>query len=119
MMTELSMILKRIRLEHGQILKKMADSLQVTSSYLSAVENGKRPMPKDWPEKLRKQYGLNSIQVEEIRVAAAKLTKSVKIDLENKSEAKRDVALVFARTFENMDDDFAMQIKEMLKKESE
>ncbi len=119
MMTELSMILKKIRLEHGQVLKKMADSLQVTSSYLSAVENGKRPMPKDWPEKLRAQYGLNSSQVEEIYIAAEKLTKSIKLNLENKSEAKRDVALIFARTFENMDDEFALQIKEMLKKEGE
>lgn len=114
MMTELSMILRKIRLENGQVLKKMADSLGVTSSYLSAVENGKRPMPKEWPEILSKEYHLNQRQLEEIHVAADKLTKTVKLNLEKKSDAKRDVALVFARAFENMDDTFALQIKDML-----
>lgn len=117
MMTELSMILRKIRLENGQVLKKMADSLGVTSSYLSAVENGKRPMPANWPEILGEKYNLTQAQIEEIRLAAFKLAKNIKINLENESDAKRDVALVFARTFENMDDDFAIKIKKMLTKE--
>ena len=53
-MTELAKILKSIRLGNGQILKNMSDALNVTSSYLSAVENGKRPMPEEWIEKLEK-----------------------------------------------------------------
>lgn len=119
MMTELSMILKKIRLENGQVLKKMADSLQVTSSYLSAVENGKRPMPKEWLGKLKESYSLNDEIVEAIRLASDKLAKSVKISLENTSDEKRDVALVFARTFDNMDDAIALKIKEMLMKEDD
>lgn len=113
-MTELSKILRKIRLENGQILKKMADSLGVTSSYLSAVENGKRPMPKEWLQKLAQEYELSQERVDEIRVAADKLTKTIKLNVANKSDIQRDVALVFARAFENMDDDFALQIKDML-----
>lgn len=119
MMTELSILLKKIRLENGQVLKKMADSLQVTSSYLSAVENGKRPMPKEWLAKLKDGYNLSEEKVEDIRIAADKLAKSVKISLENTSDSKRDVALVFARTFDNMDDAIALKIKEMLTRESD
>ena len=44
MITELGKHLRKIRIDHGEILKNMADKLGVTSSFLSAVEIGKRNM---------------------------------------------------------------------------
>ena len=45
MITSLGTFLRRLRLAKGEILKDMAESLGVSSAFLSAVENGKKKMP--------------------------------------------------------------------------
>jgi transcriptional regulator with XRE-family HTH domain len=45
MLTEFGQYLRKIRIDCGDLLKDMADKLGVTSSYLSAVETGKRNVP--------------------------------------------------------------------------
>lgn len=72
-MTELTKILKGIRLEKGQVLKDMSNALGVTSSYLSGVENGKRPMPEEWLNLLKETYALDSKTVERISSVADEL----------------------------------------------
>ncbi|KHF28295.1 Helix-turn-helix domain protein [Anoxybacillus sp. BCO1] len=51
MLTEFGRFCRKLRIDNGELLKHMADKLGVTSSYLSAVENGKRNVPQDWVEK--------------------------------------------------------------------
>lgn len=113
-MTELAKILKSIRLGNGQILKNMSDALNVTSSYLSAVENGKRPMPEEWIEKLKKAYGLSSEMLDKIADAADELRVSIKMNLDNATQTKKEAAVVFARSFEDMDDQTAKSIINIL-----
>lgn len=48
MLTDLGRLLRKIRIDHGEILKDMANRFGVTASYLSAVENGKRAVPEAW-----------------------------------------------------------------------
>ena len=38
---------RKIRIDYGEILKNMADKLEVVF-FLSAVENGKKKMPSNW-----------------------------------------------------------------------
>ena len=56
MLTEVGRFLRKLRIDHGEILKDMADKLDVTVSYLSAVENGKRHMPSEWNERICDDY---------------------------------------------------------------
>ena len=44
MLTSLGRFLRKLRIDRGEILKNMAEKLEVTSSFLSAVENGKKRM---------------------------------------------------------------------------
>ena len=115
-MTELGKILKIIRIKRGEILKTMSENLGVTASYLSAVENGKRPMPSEWLEKLEKEYSLDAETMVNLQNAADKLVKSIKLDINKASNEKRDAALVFARSFDSMDEKTANDIKKMLLK---
>ena len=41
-MTDFAKALRILRIERGEVLKDMADKLGITSSYLSAIECGKR-----------------------------------------------------------------------------
>ena len=113
-MTTLSRILKMIRLENGEVLRDMAEKLGVTASYLSAVEKGRRDMPKEWIQKIRKLYDVDEKTLERIKVAAEELKKSLKLDLQGASEAQRGAALVFARAFKSMDDKTAEGIRNIL-----
>ena len=42
MITRFGKELRKIRIDHGEILKDMAEKLQVTPSFLSSVEVGKK-----------------------------------------------------------------------------
>lgn len=42
MLTAFGKEVRKIRLDRGELLKTMADSLGVKSSYLSAIEHGKK-----------------------------------------------------------------------------
>ena len=42
MSTTLGAFLRKLRLQHGEKLKDMAENLNVSSAFLSAVENGKK-----------------------------------------------------------------------------
>ena len=45
MLTALGRFLRKIRIDRNELLKDMADKLEVSASFLSAVENGKKSMP--------------------------------------------------------------------------
>ena len=47
-LSDFAIFCRKLRIDNNQILKEMADLLDVSSSYLSAVENGKRNIPNDW-----------------------------------------------------------------------
>jgi transcriptional regulator with XRE-family HTH domain len=53
MLTQLGIFLRKLRLDRGEILKDMAIKLNVSSSFLSAVENGKKRIPQSNDRKSR------------------------------------------------------------------
>ena len=50
MITPFGKSLRNIRMDRGMLLKDMAQDLDVTSSYLSAVEVGKRNVSENWKD---------------------------------------------------------------------
>lgn len=65
-LSDFALFCRKIRLDNNQILKEMADSLGVSSSYLSAVENEKRKIPEDWYEKISTLYNLDKDKKDEL-----------------------------------------------------
>ena len=53
MLTSIGKFLRKLRVDHDEILKDMAEKLEVTVSFLSAVENGKKHMPAAWNSRNR------------------------------------------------------------------
>lgn len=118
MLTLFGKTIRKLRIDHGEILKDMADYLKVSSAFLSAVENGKKKIPQDWVERLAEHYCLDQEKKEELRrayeIANDEMTKSIKIDFGDTSALKKRTALLFARSFEDINDDTAEKIYEML-----
>lgn len=112
MLTRFGKQLRKIRIENDQRLKDMADKLEVTVAYLSAVENGNRKVPDAWVHIISKEYHLNEQEQIELQQAAYEDKKEIRISLED--AARADLALSFARKFKNMTNDDLNKLQEFL-----
>jgi transcriptional regulator with XRE-family HTH domain len=92
----------------------MADKLGVTSSYLSAVETGKRNIPDGWVEKIAQFYGLDMLEQDALQAAATNSVRAVTMDLSNMVPKRRETALLFARKFDDVDDSAIETIRKLL-----
>ena len=99
MITPFGKSLRNIRMDRGMLLKDMAQDLDVTSSYLSAVEVGKRNVPEEWPRKIGKMYDLSDEEIENLEAAATASASQIKLDL---SDATNELAVAFARRFNDL-----------------
>ncbi|WP_227865690.1 helix-turn-helix domain-containing protein [Clostridioides sp. ZZV14-6045] len=57
-LTEFGKFSRKLRIEKDEILRDMSEKLNVTVSYLSAVETGKRSVPKSWENIMIEKYNL-------------------------------------------------------------
>lgn len=112
--TEFGKALRKLRIDRGDILKTMADKLNMTASYLSAIECGKRNIPSDLISKLTLVYDLTAAEQEILSEAHDRSLNSIEIELSTNSTNKRDLALQFARKFDDIDDDIAIQMLKFL-----
>lgn len=116
MRTRIGDFLRNLRMSHNQRLKDMAELLGVSSAFLSAVENGKKSMPEPWLKKLTLEYGLSNEQTEEIRDAALESQNAIALNLKKASPINRELAVSFARQFDEMDEETSKMILQVLKK---
>ncbi|MEG2342446.1 MAG: helix-turn-helix transcriptional regulator [Bacilli bacterium] len=116
MKTEFGRFVKEIRFKEKENLRQMAEHLKVSSSFLSAVEVGKKAVPKDWVEKISLIYSLNIKEQDELKNCIDKDSGKVIINIENMETEKRDVLMLFARTINTADQKTLAELKEMLNK---
>lgn len=116
MLTTLGKFLRRLRLDRDEILKDMAEKLSVTSSFLSAIENGKKKMPNTVKDKLLKYYTLSESELEEFEKALLESNDTVEINIADTTSQKKDLAIAFARSFDNLNDDDIRIFTEFLNK---
>ena len=104
-----------LRIRNHEVMGDMAKKLNVSVPFLSAVENGKKNVPEGWKKLLVQIYNLN--QDEEIQLSNAidESKTQIKIYLDRAGITQRQVALQFTRSFDEMDDDTAKKILELLR----
>lgn len=115
MLTTLGKFLRKVRIDHGEILKNMADHLCVSVSFLSAVENGKKKVPEDWEEKIVRAYQFNDFQRFELQKSIAEANKVVEMNLEGLNAKQVEVAVSFARIFPDFTEAELMEIQKLIR----
>lgn len=105
MLTKVGKYLRFMRLNNDEILRDMAARLKVTSAFLSAVENGKKKMSKRMRETLITEYRLSDEEIRALDDAILESNDSVEINIRTLSEAKRGLAISFARSFGELSDE--------------
>lgn len=119
MITEFGKALRKLRIDRNEVLKDMADKLQMTSSYLSAIECGKRNIPSDFISRIVDIYRLNEEEIRILHEARDNCIDSIEIKLSGNGRQKRDLALQFARKFDDLDNETTKTILNFLKKQGD
>lgn len=119
MKTKLGTFLRQLRFDNNQLLKDMATTLNVTSAFLSAVENGKKSMPNSWYSILKETYSLDESAMDNLRQVAMESQKEITLEIKNASTTNRQLAVSFARQFGTMDDTTTRRIMDILNERKE
>ncbi|MDD7289972.1 MAG: helix-turn-helix transcriptional regulator [Clostridiales bacterium] len=114
MLTAFGKELRKLRIEHGEVLRDTASHLGVSASFVSAVESGKKKIPANWIGTLSDVYSLSAEQKNALSKAAQESCADIKINLSEAGPRQRNAALVFARNFDSLSDEAAAQILNLL-----
>ena len=117
MLTSLGRFLRKLRIDNGEILKDMADKLNVTVSFLSAVENGKKHMPSVWNTRICAIYRLDDRQQVEFSAAVAETEDALEMFFNGVPAGNRELAVSFARKFANFNEAQLASIRKILEEE--
>ena len=118
MITEFGKTLRKIRIDRGEVLKDMAAKLEVSPSFISAIEVGKKKIPTGFLERIGDLYDLTTAEKQILMDTAKDTVTAVKINLLGSDSTQRRAALVFARDFGTLSDKTAEQILELLQKDA-
>lgn len=116
MLTPFGKLCRKLRIDRGELLKDMADKLGVTSAYLSAVEVGKRNIPKSWPAAIRDHYDLSDEEYNELIAAYNLSQKKINMAMDSFEDRDKETALAFARDFGSLNEKDKKKIREILLK---
>lgn len=115
MLSTFGKFIRNLRMDRNELLKDMADNLGVTSSYLSAIELGKRSVPSVWLDKIISLYELPYDKAKELEQAIDDSLFEVKVDLKGRNNEDKDLIISFARNLDNLDQESKRKILEMIK----
>ena len=108
--------LRKLRIDHGEILADMASKLEVSSAYLSSIELGKKNVPESLIDKLLETYSLSEDQKNEFRRDAELSVNQVKLNLVGTNDLQRDVVLAFARNYKDKTPEELEKLKQLFEK---
>lgn len=114
MYTPFGKFVRKLRIDKDEVLKDMATKLGVSAAFLSSLETGKKTIPDSIYSKLVEAYCLSNESQKDLKLAIEQSTSSVKVCLSGCNPIKNETALLFARTFDEVDDAIAQKIRKLL-----
>ena len=119
MLTPLGRQIRRLRIDKRVRLKDMADSFRVKSSFLSAVENGRKPLPDGWVKKIADYFDGYGVTLSEWERLAELSKPKFTMNLASADEFDRETCLAFGRYYLELPPERKRKIREMLNNEDD
>ena len=119
MLTEVGKYLRKLRIDRGELLKDMADTISVSSAYLSSIENGKREISDDLASALASAYDFDEEEAIRFYNAIDITRQEIRLNLHQASPAKQELGLTFARKFDSLSDEDIFSISSILNRKKE
>ena len=117
--TKYGEFIRVLRIKHHEVMGDTAELLNCKISFVSSVESGKKNVPESWAPILIERYNLTEKEQAELYEAIECSKTQVKLNLISASNSRRKLAIQFQRSFENLDDETANAIYELLNKEND
>ena len=114
---KLSILLKSIRVNNNEMLMEMAKKLDVSSTFLSAIENGKKKVPDDFKDKLCANYSLSDDEIKELNEGIVINNDRVDLTLSELSGPKKELAISLGRSFDTLSDEAVDELLNIISKE--
>ena len=111
----LGKFLRKLRIDNNEYLKDMSQKLDVSISYLSAIENGVKKISPDLVEKIILVYSLDVEQIDKLKMYVMEANNSVDLDLSKLDDNKLDLTYRFARNVSYLSESDINLIREILK----
>lgn len=115
MINEFGRFMRHLRLDINENLKQMSEKLGVSSAFLSAVEVGKKQVPKDWGRRIIEIYNLSDDVADQLLNAVDISNGKIVIEIDEQNPNIRELSLMFARTINNVEQKTLDELKEILK----
>jgi transcriptional regulator with XRE-family HTH domain len=112
MLTKFGLEVRRLRGERGIRLLDMAERLQRTASFCSAVENGRKPLPAGYANKVADVLGCTEEERRALILAADQTTKTARVGMV--SPAGQELVAAFARRVDHLPPDDLELIKKIV-----
>jgi len=116
-LTKFGRIIRKYRIDKGENMKDMADSVGVSNSYLSQIERGKRTISPDLIGAIADYLELNKKQTDKLAKVADEnqlSRKTILLRLNGVNKYQRELAMMFARQFKRLNAKDASKIMEIL-----
>ena len=107
--------LRKLRIDYDETIYQMAKKLDMSISYLSAIESGSRNVPGDLVDKLIEKYNLDSERSCTMKKAEAESAKELNINLKGISPEQRRLIFALSRKLGNISDEECADIARRLK----
>lgn len=114
---KLSILLKKIRINNNEMLMDMANKLNISSSFLSAIENGKKKVPEDFKEKICSNYSLTPDEIKDLNEGISINNDEVDFNLSKLSGSKKELAISLGRSFDSLSDKTIDELLDIISKE--
>lgn len=102
-LTPFGKAVRKLRLDRDEILKDMAEKLDVSPSFLSAVETGKKKIPDEMLQELATHYQLKKNGLADLRRLAQESQQQFKLNVSKTKKETRGLVAAFARKFTELD----------------
>lgn len=111
----IAFFLRHLRIRHGnERLYQMARKLDVSSAYLSTIENGKRQPSDAFIDRLEKVYHLKHEEIVELKMMRDYQSSQWRIDPSNYSREQRQVLLHLIHKIEGFTPEKLKSLKKFL-----
>lgn len=102
MLTPFGKALQKLRIDHEVKLKDLADYVLKTSSFLSAIEHGKKDASRELIAMIGQYFNLNDFDAEHLQRLSLSSQKAIRFHIDDLNENSKDMVAAFARKLTNL-----------------
>src|SRR5262245_18015880 len=111
-LTPFGLTLRKLRLDKNLRLLDLAQKLDLSPAFLSAIETGRKPIPGGFVTKLSRAMELSAREVADLSKAKDRTRKEIKVD--QHKEEDRELIAAFARQVDKWPPDKREAFKKLL-----